>query len=139
MKKQIIILLLALIIPCAAFAQGYTERQPAFGATAPSASFRSTSGAYMSTGSAYSSTVHEVGSYSPAAHAPGSGPRKAGGFNGIPVDDDKTEDPTGDGYDPSNPTLPLGDAILPLMLMALVYMVIRVRRKMRLSEHTSNS
>lgn len=121
MKKQIIILLLALIIPCAAFAQGYTERQPAFGATAPSVSFRSTSGAYMSTGSAYSSSVHEVGSYSPAAHAPGSGPRKAGGFNDIPVDDDKTEDPTGDGYDPSNPKLPISDALIPLLLMVMAY------------------
>ena len=121
MKKQIIILLLALIIPCAAFAQGYTERQPAFGATAPSVSFRSTSGAYMSTGSAYSSTVHEVGSYSPAAHAPGSGPRKAGGFNDIPVDDDETDTPTGDGYDPSNPKLPIGDALIPLLLMVMAY------------------
>ena len=121
MKRQIIILLLALIIPCAAFAQGYTERQPAFGATAPSVSFRSTSGAYMSTGSAYSSTVHEVGSYSPAAHAPGSGPRKAGGFNDIPVDDDETENPTGDGYDPSNPKLPIGDALIPLLLMVMAY------------------
>ena len=136
MKKQIIILLLALIIPCAAFAQGYTERQPAFGATAPSVSFRSTSGAYMSTGSAYSSTVHEVGSYSPAAHAPGSGPRKAGGFNDIPVDDDKTEDPSGDGYDPSNPTLPLGDAILPLLLCALTYGAwILTRRKKLTTEY----
>ena len=135
MKKQIIILLLALIIPCAAFAHGYTERQPAFGAIAPSVSFRSTSGAYMSTGSAYSSTVHEVGSYSPAAHAPGSGPRKAGGFNDIPVDNDDTEDPTGDGYDPTNPQLPLGDALLPLMLMALVYMVIRVRRKRQVADN----
>ena len=136
MKKQIIILLLALIIPCAAFAQGYTERQPAFGATAPSVSFRSTSGAYMSTGSAYSSTVHEVGSYSPAAHAPGSGPRKAGGFNDIPVDDDKTEDPTGDGYDPSNPTLPLGDAILPLLLCVLAYGAwILTRRKKLTTEY----
>ena len=130
MKKQIIILLLALIIPCAAFAQGYTERQPAFGATAPSASFRSTSGAYMSTGSAYSSTVHEVGSYSPAAHAPGSGPRKAGGFNDIPVDDDDTEDPTGDGYDPTNPQLPLGDALIPLLLMVMAYAIsILLRRR----------
>ena len=34
---------------------------------------------------------------------------------------------------------PIGDALLPLMLMALAYMVIRVRRKKRLSEHTSNS
>ena len=140
MKKQIIILLLAQIIPCAAFAQGNTERQPVFGATAPSVSFRSTSGAYMSTGSAYSSTVHEVGSYSPIAHAPGSGSRKAGGFNDIPVDDDDdTGDPTGDGYDPSNPKLPIGDAVLPLLIMALAYTAIRAHRKKRLSEHTSNS
>ena len=131
MKKQIIILLLALIIPCAAFAQGYTERQPVFGATAPSVSFRSTSGAYMSTGSVYSSSVHEVGANSPVAHVSASGPRKAPPGEGVGETTTETFD---------NPQFsPIGDALLPLMLMALAYMVIRVRRKKRLSEHTSNS
>ena len=134
MKKQLIIISLMLLVPFAVWAQRYDAQQPSYGAVPPSVTFRSTSGAYMSTGSAYSSTVHEVGSYSPAAHAYGSRPRKSG-FNDI-----TTGDPTGEGgYDPTNPQLPLGDALLPLMLMALAYMVIRVRRKKRLSEHTSNS
>ena len=134
MKKQLIIISLMLLVPFAVWAQRYDAQQPSYGAVPPSVTFRSTSGAYMSTGSAYSSTVHEVGSYSPAAHAYGSRPRKSG-FNDI-----TTGEATGEGgYDPNNPNLPLGDAILPLMLMALAYMVIRVRRKKRLSEHTSNS
>ena len=121
MKKQLIIISLMLLVPFAVWAQRYDAQQPSYGAVPPSVTFRSTSGAYMSTGSAYSSTVHEVGSYSPAAHAPGSGPRKAGGFNDIPVDDDETDTPTGDGYDPSNPKLPIGDALIPLLLMVMAY------------------
>ena len=132
MKKQLIIISLMLLVPFAVWAQRYDAQQPSYGAVPPSVTFRSTSGAYMSTGSAYSSTVHEVGSYSPAAHAYGSRPRKSG-FNDITTGGESTD------YDPNNPNLPLGDAILPLMLMALAYMVIRVRRKKRLSEHTSNS
>lgn len=132
MKKQLIIISLMLLVPFAVWAQRYDAQQPSYGAVPPSVTFRSTSGAYMSTGSAYSSTVHEVGSYSPAAHAYGSRPRKSG-FNDITTGGEST------GYDPNNPQLPLGDALLPLMLIALAYTAIRARRKKRLSEHTSNS
>ena len=95
----------------------------------PSAAMQSVNNTdYMTVGSSYSSDVYAVGSYSPS-HAPAVGPRKA---------------PPGTGgestYDPNNPQFsPIGDALLPLMLLALAYMVIRVRRKKRLSEHTSNS
>ena len=94
----------------------------------PSAAMQSVNNIdYMTVGSSYSSEVYPVGSYSPSL-APAVGPRKA---------------PPGTGgestYDPNNPQFsPIGDALLPLLLMALVYMVIRVRRKKRLSEHTSN-
>ena len=130
MKKQVIIILWMLLVPLAVFAQRYNTQQPSYGAVAPSVTFRSTSGTYMSSGSTYSSAVFEIGSSSPA-HAPaGSGPRKSG-FNDI-----TTGDPTGEGgYDPSNPTLPLGDALMPLMLMALAYMVIRVRRKRQVADN----
>lgn len=132
MKKQLIIISLMLLVPFAVWAQRYDAQQPSYGAVPPSVTFRSTSGTYMSSGSTYSSAVFEIGSSSPA-HAPaGSGPRKSG-FNDITTGGESTD------YDPSNPTLPLGDALIPLLLMALAYTAIRAHRKKRLSEHTSNS
>lgn len=97
-------------------------------ATAPSTTMQSVNNAsYMSSGSTYSSTVYAIGATSPS-DAPARGPRKS------PPGTDTS------GYNPDNPQFsPIGDALLPLLLMALVYMVIRVRRKKRLSEHTSNS
>ena len=79
---------------------------------------------YMTVGSSYSSDVYAVGAYSPS-HAPAVGPRKA---------------PPGTGgestYDPNNPQFsPIGDAVLPLLLMALTYMVIRVRRKRQVADN----
>jgi len=84
-------------------------------AQAPTAAFRSTS-TMAATNSAYASTPSigddgsAVGMY---ATAPSSGPRKVG-------------PPTPEG----DPT-PLGDAALPLLLMAGAYAFIRVRRVRR--------
>lgn len=95
----------------------------------PSAAMQSVNNTdYMTVGSSYSSDVYAVGSYSPS-HAPAVGPRKA---------------PPGTGgestYDPNNPQFsPIGDAVLPLLIMALAFTAIRAHRKKRLSEHTSNS
>ena len=91
----------------------------------PSAAMQSVNNTgYMTVGSSYSSDVYAVGSYSPS-HAPAVGPRKA---------------PPGTGgestYDPNNPQFsPIGDAVLPLLLMALAYMVIRVRRKRQVADN----
>lgn len=91
----------------------------------PSAAMQSVNNSgYMTVGSSYSSDVYAVGSYSPS-HAPAVGPRKA---------------PPGTGgestYDPNNPQFsPIGDAVLPLLLMALAYMVIRVRRKRQVADN----
>jgi len=128
MKKQLIIISLMLLVPFAVWAQRYDAQQPSYGAVPPSVTFRSTSGTYMSSGSTYSSTVFEVGSSSPA-HAPaGSRPRKSG-FNDITTGGESTD------YDPNNPNLPIGDAVLPLLLMALAYLVIRVRRKRQVADN----
>lgn len=83
--------------------------------SAPAASMQSVNnGAYMSTGSTYSSTVYAVGSYSPSAYAPAAGPRRA---PGTPTSGESA-------YDPKNPQLaPVGDAMLPLCLMAIAYAV----------------
>ena len=113
-----------LLVPFAVWAQRYDAQQPSCGAVLPSVTFRSTSGTYMSSGSTYSSAVFEIGSSSPA-HAPaGSGPRKSG-FNDI-----TTGEATGEGgYDPSNPTLPLGDALIPLLLMVMAYAAFLLLRR----------
>ena len=72
----------------------------------------------MTTGSTYSSEVYDVGSNSPTTRS--SSVRKAGGPGG------------GDnsGYDPNNPQFaPIGDVVLPLLLMALIYALMAFRRK----------
>ena len=110
MKRIIVLLLCCISISlCAA---DYTP----FGSnySMPSAAMQSVNNAgYMSSGSTYSSTVHEVGSSSPN-NSPSKGPRRSG-FNDITTGGKSTD------YDPTNPQLPLGDAILPLILMVMAY------------------
>lgn len=89
-------------------------------ANAPSATMQSVNNStYMISGSTYTATVYEIGSSSPASNAPAAGPRKA------PPGTDTS------GYDTENPQFaPLGDALLPLMLMAFAFMgIIYLRRK----------
>jgi hypothetical protein len=85
------------------------------GAVAPQASFQSTS-TMVGTGSAYSSNpmlnddgtaTYNGASYSPA-EAP-SGPKKVGGH--------------------AQEGTPIGDAVLPLMLCALAYLIFRARKR----------
>lgn len=100
-------------------AQSYTTTQP----------FRSTS-AMQSSGSVYSANP-SIGSdgtaYNPVTSNP-RGPRKAkkeGEFNpSEPVIDEKTD----------SGNTPLGDAVWPLMLMALAYMGLRVFFRRRRAE-----
>lgn len=108
------ILFIALCLcACALYA---TEFTPAY---APAATMQSVNNAsYMSSGSSYTSTVYEVGSYSPSA-APERAIRKA---------------PPGTGgestYDPTNPQFaPIGDAVIPLLLCAILYTLWVVKRK----------
>ena len=122
MKKVIVISSLLLAISFTAVAQiaGSTqqEEQNAFGATAPSATFQSTS-SMPGSGSEYSSNptlnadgtvAYEGGSYTSAKAPLIGGPRKS-------------------TPNPPDPT-PLGDAVLPLLLMSLAFgMFIYFRRK----------
>ena len=106
MKK--ILAILILMIGIKAYAVDYTIG--ASQATAPSVTMQSVnSSAYMSSGSTYTSEIYTVGASAPSAAA---GPRKAppGGGGG-------TSD-----YDPSNPQFsPIGDALIPLLLMVMAY------------------
>lgn len=89
----------------------------------PAAAIQSVNNAdYMISGSAYRSEIYGVGSYSPSA-APVSGPRFSG--------PDKDPDPDGEGgYNPNNPQFsPLGDALIPLLLLAFVWMAIIYLRR----------
>lgn len=88
----------------------------------PNAVFHSTS-TMMGSGSQYSAN--------PTLNANGTAT-----YNGAPVSAPsspyraKKENPTVDPYDPGN--TPIGDALIPLTLLALAYLVIRVaRRKVR--------
>ena len=108
MKKILTVgLLLASLYVMAQF----PREQQTFYATMPSTTFQSTGSAMMNTGSAYSANpilnsdgtaTMDGASYSPAKKA-GSGPRKASAF------DDDDED------------MPLGDALIPLLLMVMAY------------------
>lgn len=120
MKRVIVISSLLLAISFTAVAQiaGPTqqEEQNAFGASAPSAAFQSTS-SMSGSGSTYSANPElnadgtatlEGASYSPAK------PKKPGTIHKAP---------------PINPD-PLGDALLPLLLMSLAFgMFVYFRRK----------
>ena len=106
--------MIALLVLCASTASAqWNAGSEAFNgsAQAPVAAFRSTS-TMAATNSAYASapTIGSDGSAALYASAPSSGIRK-------------TPPPTPEG----DPT-PLGDAALPLLLMAGVYGLLRVRR-----------
>ena len=93
----------------------------------PSAAMQSVNNTdFMTVGSSYSSDVYAVGSYSPS-HAPAVGPRKA---------------PPGTGgestYDPNNPQFaPLGNAVLPLLLMGLAFIAYIALRRKQIINHQS--
>lgn len=126
MKKVIVISSLLLAISFTAVAQiaGSTqqEEQNAFGASAPSATFQSTS-SMPGSGSEYSSNptlnadgtvAYEGGSYTSAKAPLIGGPRKS-------------------TPNPPDPT-PIGDAVLPLLLMSLAFgMFVYFRRKQTLN------
>lgn len=129
MKRVILISSLLLAISFTAMAQifGAThgEERKAFGATAPSATFHSTS-TLPGSGSAYSSnpSLNEDGtaSYEGASYSPAKAAGHPGGIKKNPIIE-------GDG------NVPLGDGWLPLMLLLCAYSIYKVRaRKERLSQ-----
>ncbi len=98
----------------------YAAVQTPFAApmNAPVAQMQSVNNAtYMSSGSAYSSDIYQVDADAPMYAA---SPRKA-----PPV-----KDPTG-GYDPTNPQFsPIGEGLIPLLIMLMAYATcIFLRRK----------
>jgi hypothetical protein len=105
------------VIGIAVYATDYT---PFAADMQPSMTMQSvnTSG-YMVSGSMYSSNVYEVGSTSPTSSSPGSPIRKAPPGTGGESD-----------YDPNNPQFaPLTDALIPLFLFALGYLMYILYRK----------
>ena len=117
MRKLLMIFVWAIGI--AVYASDYT---PFAADMQPSMTMQSvnTSG-YMVSGSMYSPIVYEVGSASPTSSSPGSPIRKAPpGVGGE------------SGHDPNNPQFPepIGDAVGPMLLMALALAgLIYLRRK----------
>lgn len=115
MKKLFLILMG--VISLSAYAVDYT---PVMQANAPMNTMQSVnSNGIMSSGSAFAPSIHEIGAEAPSRAA--AGVRKA---------------PPGTGgessYDPTNPQFsPVGDALIPLLLMAMAYAVYILRRKFR--------
>lgn len=116
MKYRIIILAMAATFSLPAMAQ-FSNNDP-FAATAPTTTFHSTS-TLTGSGSEYSSnpTISDNGS----ATQPYAAPRMIGARR-----NDGSIDPPGDDDDIENP---IGDALLPLMLLAVGYAA--ARRKVK--------
>ena len=118
-------LLLALSFSATAQIIGATqqEEQQAFGASAPSAAFQSTS-TMSGSGSTYSANpelnTDGTATYEGASNAPAKSPKRPGGVR-----------KEGDDWEhPLIPT-PLGDAVLPLMLLLGAYVCVRSFKKKR--------
>ena len=121
MKRFLVVL--ACLTSIGLYAEDYTPKSGLM--AEPSASIRSVNNpSYMSSGSSYSSDVYEVESSAPAHHGSS---RRAGGPGSV--------DPgTPADQDPTNPQFsPIGDAVWPLLLMAMAYaayVIVRRRRKL---------
>ena len=77
---------------------------------------------FMSSGSTYSSDIYEIDASAPSSNS--RSVRKAPPGTG-----------GGSGYDPNNPQFsPIGDAVIPLLIMALIYMLVAYRRKTKVSD-----
>lgn len=113
----------------------YGQPMPVVNATAPAATFHSTSAMKMSDG-VYTSTINTNGTVNEAAYGVGmSGPRRVGGAASPGEEDD--EPGSGSGLnqesqddDRENGT-PIGEAVPPMMLLACAYLIIRATRKRR--------
>ena len=119
MKRYIIILLC--LIGVQVYAVDYVPYVAA--STAPVANMQSVnSTSFMSSGSKYSSNVYEVDSSTPSVYPMHRARKGAPGTDGT-------------GYDPNNPQFsPIGDAIIPLLAMALIYLLVAYRRKAKVSD-----
>ena len=121
MKKIMILVVMVAAFALPTMAQNFEAQQP-------NATFQSTS-TMMGTGSTYSSnpTINDNGTASAPSYAPASGPRKAGAL---------PPPPTVQEGDSGNQ--PLGDAVLPLLLMAAAYVgIVAIRRKRTPSKEVS--
>ena len=101
------------------------EEQQAFGASAPSAAFQSTS-SMSGSGSTYSANpelnADGTAAYQGETYSPAKAARRPGGVrkNGMGDDTSNPGDPNKD---------PLGDAVLPLMLLLGAYAIYKVRSR----------
>ncbi len=96
------------------------EEQQAFGATAPGAAFQSTS-TMSGSGSTYSANpelnTDGTATYEGASYAPAKSPKHPG----------SVRKSTNNPFDPT----PLGDAVVPLMLLLCAYVCVRSLKKKR--------
>ncbi len=109
MKRMITILICSLAVNL--FAADFTPF--AASASAPLAKMESVNNvSFMSSGSTYSSDIYDIDASAPSSN--GRSVRKAGG-PGTPSGESTD-------YDPNNPQFsPIGDAVLPLLALAILY------------------
>lgn len=125
MKRNIVMIVMAAALALPTMAVEFGAAYP-YG-TAPQVSFQSTS-TMSGSGSAYSSnpTLGDDGTATYGGSSSPSGPRRA------KREDNPFGDQTIEGTgNPQEPGTPIGDAALPLMLLACAYLIMRVARKMR--------
>lgn len=123
MKKSTIIVLVMSVAMFAlpVKAQGFGSSQPIFGEqTYSQPTFRSTS-TLASSGSAYSATPAALNAYGVASYGEETGTPYS------PIKKMKFEEPPTPEGDPT----PIGDAVLPLMLMAIGYVVWKRRKRIQ--------
>jgi hypothetical protein len=117
MKRMLFVFLIGSL--CAALHAADFEP---FAASVPATSMQSVNNSsYMTSGSAYSGTVYTVG-----ASELNNAPSRPGQIRrGGPGTDSS-------GYDPNNPQFsPIGDALIPLLLMVMVYATVLFLRRRR--------
>lgn len=136
MKQNLAIIAIIVVAAVMALPAAAQQFKTFGGAVAPQASFQSTS-TMRGSGSAYRSNP-VVSSYGTAVYTPSTGTYRArkADLDGDGYDDETGEpavnpwgDQTVNNTDPNGPGQPIGDAMLPLMLCALAYLIVRATRK----------
>jgi len=123
MKQNLAIIAIFVVAAVMALPAAAQQFNTFGGAVAPQTSFQSTS-TMVGTGSAYSSNPMLNSNGTAVYNGASYGPHKAKMDEGNPF--------SGGGSLPGNPQepgQPLGDALLPLMLCALAYLIFRARKR----------
>ena len=128
MKQNLAIIAIIVVAAVMALPAAAQQFNTFGGAVAPQASFQSTS-TMRGSGSSYSSNpmINRNGTAVYNGAAASYGPHRMKKDDGDPfAEDDDINQTT---QNPQQPGTPIGDAVLPLMLCALAYLIFRTRKR----------